>query len=72
MLVTANSLQSSSTIVTVALSGLPSVTPSGSENGSIVILKSSLPSNVLSSFIETSNGTLIVPAGNVIVYGPES
>jgi len=72
MLITANHLRSSSTIVTVALPGSPRVTPSGSEDGSIVRLKSSSPSYIISSVIGTSNGTLICPAGNVTVYGPES
>ena len=65
-------LHSSSTIVTVALPGLPRVRSSGSEDGSIVTVKSSSPSNISSSFIVTSNGTLVSPAGNVTVYGPES
>jgi len=44
----------------------------GNEDGSIVTVKSSLPSTILSSVIETFNGTLVCPAGNVTVYGPES
>ena len=64
-------LQSLSTIVIVALPGLPRVTLSGSEDESIVRVKSSLPSNILSSVIGTSNGTLVTPAGNVTAYGPE-
>ena len=57
---------------TVALPGLPRVTPVGSEDGSMVTVKSSLPSTTLSSVIGTSNGTVVVLAGNVTVYGPES
>ena len=71
LLITANHLRSSSTMVTVALPGSPRVTPAGSEDVSIVRSKSSLPSNMLSLFIGTSNGTLVTPAGNVTVYGPE-
>jgi len=55
---------------TVALPGIPRVMPSGSEDGLIVRVKSSSSSNK-SSFIGTSNGTLVVPAGNVTVYGPD-
>ena len=55
----------------VALPGLPRVTPSGSKDGLILTVKSSLPSNMLSSVIGTSNGALVVPTGNVTVYGPD-
>jgi len=58
-------------MVTVALPGSPRVTSSGSEDSSIVRVKSSSSSNMLSSVIGTSNGTLVVPAGNVTVYGPD-
>jgi len=61
-----------STINTVALSKAPIVQSSGKEVGLIVTLNVSLPSIKLLSFIGTSNGTLVVPAGNVTVYGPES
>ena len=44
----------------------------GSEDGLIVSVKVSFISCILSSFIGISNGTLVVPAGNVTVYGPES
>ena len=63
-------LPSSSIIFTVAVPGLPRVTSSGNDPGIIIILKSSLPSNVLSSTIEMLNGTMVVAAGIVIVYGP--
>ena len=59
-------------MVTVALPGSPRITSSGSEDGSIVTVKSSSPSTIVSSFIGTLNGTLVVSAGIVIVYGPES
>jgi len=59
-------------MVTVAVPGLPRVTPSGRVLRTIVISKSSLPSYVPSLVIGISNGTLCVPAGNVTVYGPES
>ena len=58
-------------MVTVAWPGSPTVTPVGSEDGLIVSIKLSLPSNMLSSYIGISNGTLVTPAGNVTVYGPE-
>jgi len=66
-----NNLLSSSNIVTVALPGLPRVTLSGSEDESIVRVKSSFPSYVPSSVIGISSGTLCVPAGNVTVCIPE-
>jgi len=50
----------------------PRVILLGRELGEIVRVKFSFPSNILSSIIGTSNGTLISPAGNVTVYGPES
>jgi len=37
-----------------------------------VTVKSSSLSNMLSSFIGTLNGTLVVSAENVTLYGPES
>ena len=64
-------LQSSSIIVTTADPGIPTVPPVGSEDESIVSIKFSLPSNIISLFIGISNGTLVIPAGNVTVYGPE-
>ena len=59
-------------MVTVATLRLPRVTSVGSEFGSIVNLNSSLASNMLSSFIGTLNETLVTPAENMTVYGPES
>jgi len=44
----------------------------GSEEVIIVRLNVSLLSTILSSLIGTLNGTLVAPAGNVTVYGPES
>ena len=60
----------SSIIFTVALPGLPWVTSSGNDPGTIIILKFSLFSNMLSSTIGMSNGTVVTPAGIVTVYGP--
>ena len=57
-------------MVTVASSGSPTLTPVG-KDGSIVSMKSSLPSNMTSSIIGISNGTIVSPTGNVTVYGPE-
>ena len=56
---------------TVALPGLPLVKSSGSEDLSMVTVKSSFPSTILSLVIGTSNGTVVSPAGNVTVYGPD-
>ena len=56
---------------TVALPGLPRVTPSGSEDELIVRVKSSLLSSTSSLVIGTSNGTLVTPGRNVTVYGPD-
>ena len=67
-----NHLPSSSTIVIVVRPVLPWVTPSGSALRTIVREKSSLCSNILSSFMGTSNVTLVTPAVKVTVYGPES
>ena len=64
-------LRSLSTIVTVALPGFTRITPSGSEDWSIVTVKCSFPSKVLSGVIPTSNGTLVTPAGNVTLYCPD-
>ena len=64
-------LQSSSTISIVALPTAPTLQSAGSEDGSIVMVKVSLPSNILSSFIGTLNEALVSPARNVTVYGPE-
>ena len=64
-------LRVTSTIVTVAWSGLPIITSPGSEDESMLSIKFSLPSDIPSSFIGISNGTLVSPAGNVTVYGPE-
>ena len=61
-----------STIVTVALSGLPTVIPVGSEDGSIVSIKFSLFSMIVSSFIGIPNGIIVIPEGNVTLYGPET
>ena len=52
-------------MVTTAWPELPTEPPAGMEDGSIVSVKFSLPSYIMSSFIATSNGTRIVPTGNV-------
>ena len=64
-------LRSSSAIVTVAWRGLPAVTSLGSEDKSMVNLKISFPSKMLSSFTGTSNEAIVTPAGNITVYGPD-
>ena len=43
----------------------------GRDDASMVRLKFSFPSDVTSSIIGTSNVTLVLPAGNVTVYGPD-
>ena len=64
--------QSSSIIFTVVWLGLMTVTPLGSEDGSIERVTLSLSSTILSSIIETLNTARVSPAGNVISNGPES
>jgi len=56
---------------TVAQPGVPTMTPLGSEVSLTETVKSSSPSNILSSNIGTSNTTQVIPAGNVTLYGPE-
>ena len=65
-------LQSSSTISTVELpaSG-ETMHSSGTEDGSIVRIKSSVPSSVSSLFIGIPNLAVVFPTENVTVYGPE-
>ena len=59
-------------MVTVEAPGLPTPTLLGSAVELIVRVKISSPSQMLSSVIETSNGTIVCPAGNMTVYGPVS
>ena len=59
-------------MVTVASSGLPTITPSWTEDGLIVSVKFSSRSNILSSFIGILNPANLDPAENVTLYGPES
>ena len=66
-----NYLPSLSTIITVTLLGSPTVTLLGRENGSIVIIKFSLLSNILSSVNETLIEASVVPAVNVAWYVPD-
>jgi len=54
-------------MVTVTTPVIPRVTPVGSEFESIVRVKVSSLSNMLSSFIGTLNKALVTPAGNVTV-----
>ena len=61
-----------STIVMVALLGLPRLTLFDSELLIIVSVKDSLLSSILSLLIIIFNATLIFPAENVTSYGPES
>ena len=49
----------------------PSITYSGSESSVIIRLKVSLSSNKLSLLIVILNDTLVTPARNVTLYGPE-
>ena len=58
-------------MVIVASSGVPTLTSVG-KDGSIVIVKFSLPSNTISSNIEILKGTIVSPAGIVTMYGPGS
>ena len=60
-------LPSSSTMVTVA----SSIMPTGRKDDSILSKKTSLSSNILSSLIRTSNELSVVPARNVALNGPE-
>ena len=50
---------------------LPILTLKGSEERSIIVLNFSLISTKLSSIIGTENGTLVIPAGNEILYAVE-
>lgn len=65
-------LHSSSTMVTVAVSGLSRMTPTGNEAALIVRLKVSSNSALLSSTMLTVNEVLKEPLLNVAVYGPET
>ena len=64
-------LQSSSTMVTVAWSGSPSITPLDSNDELIMSIKLSLCSYILSAVIGTSNVAVVCPTGIVTVYGPK-
>ena len=61
-----------STIVTTARPGVIRFTRLGNERCVMVRRNSSSSSNILSSLNGTSNETLVSPAVNVTVYGPES
>lgn len=64
-------LRSSSIISITVVPGLLIVTFAGNRGLSIVNEKSSLLSNMASSVIEISKGTIVFPAANVTEYGPE-
>ena len=66
-----NLLSLSLMIITV-LFGTPVVMLLSNELLSIISSKVSLSSNILSLTIVMLNDTLITPAGNVTLYGPES
>ena len=55
----------------VTLLGLPVIIPSGNESVSMVRVKVSLSSYISSSSMEILNDTLVTPARNVTLYGPE-
>ena len=57
-------------IITV-LFGITVVTVLSKELSSIINSKVSLSSNILSLMIVILNDTLVTPAGNVTLYGPE-
>ena len=59
-------------MVTVALPGLPRVIPLGSKDETIIRVKFSLVSTVSSLTMGISNKELVIPAGNLTMYGPES
>ena len=44
---------------------------SGTKLDPMIRLNVSLPSNILSLVIETSNGTLVISGRNLTLYGPE-
>jgi len=69
---TNTALPSSLIMVTVRLLGSTTVARSGSEDGLIARVNSSLASRMLSSFIGTLNEILVCPVLNVTEYGPES
>jgi len=63
----ASNLPSLSTIVIAAWWESLKLNPVGNEAARMVTLNISLSSNILSSTIGTSNGTMVSPAGNVTV-----
>ena len=58
-------------MVTVAWWGVPSLTLPGNDDELIMSIKYTSISNVLSLIIGILNATIVTPAGNVAVYGPE-
>lgn len=61
----------SSSIISITVVPVLIVTFAGNRGLSIVNEKSSLLSNMASSVIEISKGTIVTPATNVTEYGPE-
>ena len=59
-------------MIIITVLGLPMIIPSGNDSVLIVSVKFSLPSSTSSSYIKTLNDTLVTPAGNVTLYGPDS
>ena len=58
-------------MVTVAVSEVLVITLSGNVLLLILTIKSSFPSNILSSLIEIFNNTVVTPVEKVMLYGPE-
>ena len=47
------------------------ITPSGNDSALIIRVKFSLSSHTSSSYMEILNDTIVTPAGNVTLYGPD-
>ena len=58
-------------MIMIALLGLLLITPLGNESVLMMRVNFSSSSKPSSSCIEMLNDTLVTPAGNVTVYGPE-
>ena len=59
-------------MIIITVLGLSMTIPSGNESVLIVRLKFSLSSSKSSSYIKTLNDIVVIPAGNVTLYGPDS
>ena len=55
----------------ITVLGLPMIIPSGNDSALIVRVNFSLSSHTSSSYMEILNDTLVTPAGNVTLYGPD-